>query len=725
MLEEMIVHQAGEPDRSESSSVKQSEVTRRDFLQRAMAVASGLALYSMLPPFARKTWAQQPVPCPAGQPLQSIMEITSSGATRVLQAVIKILDEEKTFWAPPLDGAAGMCAANTGQMRYIAGYDATNPSKVWPTAKGVPNPGPTLRARVGDKVQITLLNHVDVKKFPKTLDVAERGMSACDENKSVAPDGTAINTYPGDPSFEKPPNCFHGSSSTNLHFHGSHVSPSGIADNVLLNIRPSPRGPDGKPLVNEQTVKAVFDQIFAACGYGHQPLLWTDWPLAWQTWQKKLLIAYDKTAVWEGKAGNLPVDQQLWPQNVKEMAEHRLPQYYIGAFPNCFKIPEWNGQKKSMGQAPGTHWYHGHKHGSTALNLANGMAGALIIEGDYDDKLKPFITKQRVLVLQQIGAVLPLLRSAAGQKPFNADFVHVNGQYTPVIQLNPNEMQLWRIVNACHQAAVPLDEPKGIKWVQTAQDGVQFNPANYDPSDTNASFPVPARSKAPFGSLAPGNRIDLLVQAPSSPGPYKVTFGGKLLCTVNVAQDPAVRPIVKPMPFPTRDQFPRMPGFLEDISFGDVTVKRDLHFKSVADPTIAPAMGRGKNAPFPPPVHTINGEQFEMGRIDQTMQLGATEEWTLYNDGGAAHPFHIHINPFQVVELMDPKQNNGNPVRLPRPWVWWDNFAIPKGGYVKMLTKFVDFTGMYVLHCHILGHEDRGMMQLVQVVTNTTNMQHK
>ena len=54
-----------------------------------------------------------------------------------------------------------------------------------------------------------------------------------------------------------------------------------------------------------------------------------------------------------------------------------------------------------MGQAPGTHWYHGHKHGSTALNLANGMAGALIIEGDYDDKLNPFFTKQQVLVLQQ------------------------------------------------------------------------------------------------------------------------------------------------------------------------------------------------------------------------------------------------------------------------------------------------------------------------------------
>jgi FtsP/CotA-like multicopper oxidase with cupredoxin domain len=724
MSKEIIVKdQPGEKDRNESSDVKQkSEVTRRSFLQYAIAAASGLTMSSVLPPFFTEAWAQQGGPCPPGQPLQTIMEITSSKTTKTLQAVLKVLDEHRTYLAPASSGAAGQCAPNSGQMRYISGYDPTNPGKVWPTTKGVPSPAPTLRARVGDRVQITLLNHVDVKNFPGTLDVAETGTSACDQNKSVGPGGTSVNTYPGDPSFEKPPNCFHGSSSTNLHFHGSHVSPSGVSDNVLLNIRPSLRI-GGKPVVNERTVKPIFDLIFAACANGQQPLLWKDWPLAWRKLQQKLLQQYDKTAPWKGQPGKLPVDQQLWVQNVKEMAHMQLPQYYIGAFPNCFNIPIWNGQADSMGQAPGTHWYHSHKHGSTALNLANGMAGALIIEGDYDDKLKPFFTKQQVLVLQQFGTVLNLLRSGTAKQ--NADLVFVNGQYTPVLQMNPNEMQLWRIVNACHQAAVPISSPTGIKWVQTAQDGVQFNPSNYDPSVTNAAFSVPAKSTAPFGSLAPGNRIDLLVQAPSSPGSFPVTFNNKLLLTVEVKQDASVTPITNPMPFPTKDQFPKMPKFLDDINPGDVKVRRELRFKSVADPSVAPKMGRGTNPPYPPPVHTIDGKQFEMGTINQTMQLGATEEWTLYNDGGAAHPFHIHINPFQVVEILDPNQNGGQPVKLPTPWVWWDNFAIPTGGYFKMLTRFVDFTGMYVLHCHILGHEDRGMMQLVQVISNTTKMEHK
>ena len=701
-------------DRNDSA-VTQEElgISRRDFLHRTMAVTWGLALSSMLPSFVRNSSVKGMLQgtCPQSPALQEVAEIRSSG--KVLQAVLKVLDESRTYLAPG-------CIPNTGQMRYIAGFD-TNLNKVWPTTTGVPSPAPTLRARLGDRIQITLLNHVNVSNFPGTLDVAEKG-EACDQNTT---EGVG-NTYPGEPSFEKPPNCFHGSSSTNLHFHGTHTSPSGIADNVLLNIRPSPRGANGQPLVDENTVKAIFDKIFADCAHGHQPLEWNDWPPQWQDLQKKLLLEYDNTTPWQGHMPTpghpaLPPEEQLWVQNQEEMAEHRLPQYYIGAFPNCFTIPEWKDgnppNNPVMGQAPGTHWYHAHKHGSTALNLANGMAGALIIEGDYDDQLKRFYTKQHVMVLQQYAVVLPLLRAANVQQA--SDLVLVNGQYTPVVQMNPNEMQFWRIINACYSMQVPLDKPIGIKWVQTAQDGIQFDPRNYDLAITDASFPVPASPTAPFGSLAAGNRIDLLVQAPSTPGRFNVTFGGNtVLLTVDVRQQSGVAPIPRPMPFPDRNDFPKMPGFLADLKFRDVRVSRELHFATSAGPT---------GYPFTtPPRHTIDGKQFS-GNVDQTMLLGGTEEWTISNDNkdGAAHPFHIHINPFQVVEMRIPGRNNGNPIRLPPPWVWWDNFAIPPGGSMKILTKFADFTGMYVLHCHLLDHEDRGMMQLVEVRSNTTTMKHK
>src|SRR6185295_5055399 len=130
---------------------------------------------------------------------------------------------------------------------------------------------------------------------------------------------------------------------------------------------------------------------------------------------------------------------------------------------------------------------------------------------------------------------------------------------------------------------------------------------------------------------------------------------------------------------------------------------------------------------------TIDRKQFEDQIIDQVMVLDTAEEWTIINDTtGIAHPFHIHVNPFQVVEVFDPNTMT-TPLKLSPPFVWWDTFAIPKGklvngkivpGYFKMRSRFVDFTGLYVQHCHILPHEDRGMMQLVQVVSNRTLNKH-
>jgi FtsP/CotA-like multicopper oxidase with cupredoxin domain len=772
MSEETIVtDQAGEEDRKESAH-QESEVSRRNFLQKSMAVASGVAISSMLPTLAKEPLLTQgPERCnPAapGQPLQTIMEIQSKGTgagPKTLKAVIKVLDEQKVYLGQPGAGTSAP-SCNSGQMRYFSGYDASVPPprrQVWPKVHGVPGPGPTLRAGIGDTIQITLVNNVDVRNFPNTLDVAEHGQ-ACDQTKNAE---TGQNIYPGDPIFENPPNCFHGSSSCNLHFHGTHVSPSGTADNILLNIRPSPRGRDGKPVVTEDSVAPIFNGIFNDCTHGHKPiLLWTDWPPAWQALQKKLLIQYDNTTTWKGQSpppgGNgppvLPQTEQLWFWDQKQMAAMELPQYYIGAWPTCFTIPEYKkGDPKSpvMGQAPGTHWYHAHKHGSTALNLANGMAGALIIEGvndgDYDQKLHKYYSdkgqplKEQVLMLQQFSVVLGLLRASG-----TSDLVSVNGNYQPVLEMKPNETQMWRFINACHQAPVPLNTSPDLKWVQTAQDGIQLHPDNYnpDPSAVTNTFPVPAKTFfiggkwLSTGSLAPGNRVDLLVRAPNKTGDYPVTFGSnKVLMIVRVTGT-----AVSSIAFPSKAEFPKMPEFLADIKPPVGMVKRDIRFNTTktqfASPTPTPnpqGSTGGRNpspAPAPlmanaPPMHTINGKQFS-GEVDQYMKLNAIEEWTLFNDtptspaGGPAHPFHIHINPFQIVRWFDPALNlPASGVPMAEPWVWWDNFAIPVGGWVKMWTRFADFTGKYVFHCHIVGHEDRGMMQLVEVKPSGTVMTHK
>jgi FtsP/CotA-like multicopper oxidase with cupredoxin domain len=303
--------------------------------------------------------------------------------------------------------------------------------------------------------------------------------------------------------------------------------------------------------------------------------------------------------------------------------------------------------------------------------------------------------------------------------------------------------------------------------VQTAQDGVQLHQLIYNPdpaAPTNQGFPVPAKAVetdqgwVTTGSLAAGNRIDLLVQAPSTPGSYPVNFtnnfGQKvLLLTVKVAGT-----AVSAVAFPSQTEFPKRPDFLDDIRPPVGMVTREIRFNTTKtqlpspSPTPIPPGSTGGRNPTPtptpaippsptptpsslfpnaPPTHTINGKQFTH-EVEQHMKLGATEEWNLFNDtpkGGPAHPFHIHVNPFQVIALFDPAYMNESQraegVTLRRPWVWWDDFAIPPGGWVKMWTRFVDFTGTYVFHCHILGHEDRGMMQLVEVYPARTPMKHK
>jgi FtsP/CotA-like multicopper oxidase with cupredoxin domain len=135
-----------------------------------------------------------------------------------------------------------------------------------------------------------------------------------------------------------------------------------------------------------------------------------------------------------------------------------------------------------------------------------------------------------------------------------------------------------------------------------------------------------------------------------------------------------------------------------------------------------------------PPRYTIDNRQFEQygPLIDQCMPLNALQEWVLVNETTVTHPFHIHINPFQITKIEIPVLSaDGSSVSYttyaPKSdFVWSDVVALPAGvqlstgqvaeSRVTIRQQFVDFTGTYVLHCHILGHEDRGMMQLVRVL---------
>ena len=147
-------------------------------------------------------------------------------------------------------------------------------------------------------------------------------------------------------------------------------------------------------MITPESANKSFADFFKRCEaelrkdvFSIYPTTWNEAPLGpytkqgtWTNQQMGLLQAYDKRT-----------GQGLWQENARIIAANKWPQYYIGAYPYCFVLPEYKeptwppppGSKSPiMGQSPGTHWYHAHKHGSTAINVANGMTGVFIIEGD-------------------------------------------------------------------------------------------------------------------------------------------------------------------------------------------------------------------------------------------------------------------------------------------------------------------------------------------------------
>jgi FtsP/CotA-like multicopper oxidase with cupredoxin domain len=770
-----------------------------------------------------------------GQPLIPVPVLHSDGGK--LQATVILGDEQEWMTARVPDTAPSSNSRSQCQPQWVrtfrefgatsrmasAPYGTYAKEPHAPFAKvqyALPRPGPTLRARVGDLIQLTFINQINPGDFPQSMDRGETGAGGgCDES-SAGPNGSTM-SYPG---ADKYPDCFHGSSTGNIHFHGTHTNPNATADNVFIEVRPS-LIVKGKPVVTPQSVASSFQDFFRRCevelSYNvlrEWPTTWNDLPAAWTTEQKWLLQRYD--AEMQQK---YPGARKLWPVDEEQIKQGAWPQYYIGAFPYCFRLPEYKQTKWPpaapmqmdgagtaempadgdvdnrsliMGQSPGTHWYHAHKHGSTAINVANGMTGAFIIEGQYDDDLNTWYGSgwtrtQPVLVINQLGVSPNLMRGGAGQDK-GADF-SINGQIQPKIQMYPGEVQMWRIVNTSGRASVLFTgPPSGFEWKQLAQDGVQFIDANYQ-----------SHANKPF-LLAPGNRADILVKAPagtcaiaggcSSPVIVKnevdpLDLVGKnpanplTLLTVNVSGTAPKTATPNNSKFiPTAPYFP---PFLADIADSEVKGTKVITFSSDTSQPVQ---------------HKIDGKQFD-GEVGAVVLLNQAEEWKIVNEtyGGriVSHPFHIHINPFQITEVFSPNDTLPDPTKpdatipkyifddqarkspdqcyldptKPETWnpkganplmpcpthpqtsnlIWWDVFPIPSGikatdaagnpimkinpetkkpeqvmvpGYFKMRSRFVDYPGFYVIHCHILAHEDRGMMTIVEVAPARTPYSH-
>jgi FtsP/CotA-like multicopper oxidase with cupredoxin domain len=147
-----------------------------------------------------------------------------------------------------------------------------------------------------------------------------------------------------------------------------------------------------------------------------------------------------------------------------------------------------------------------------------------------------------------------------------------------------------------------------------------------------------------------------------------------------------------------------------DIADGEVKGRQTLQFRI--------------NVSVPPVKFEIDGKPYDPTRMDRTLMLGSVEEWTLtsFNNPPVGHPFHIHVNPFQVVKILDPSGNDvsvagetDDPQYANLKGAWKDTLFVKPNYQIIMRTRYRRYVGEFVLHCHILDHEDQGMMQNIRI----------
>ena len=345
----------------------------------------------------------------------------------------------------------------------------------------------------------------------------------------------------------------------------------------------------------------------------------------------------------------------------------------------------------------GTFWYHPHHHGHVAEQLASGLYGAIVVE---DTEPVP-VTRERVLVVSDLS--LDASGNLATVSPMDqmmgreGEIVLVNGQVRPRLTARPGERERWRIINACPARYLRL-RLDGQTMRLLGRDGDRVR----EPADITQI------------ELAPGNRVDLLVETraatatlvatPVDRGSVDSMMGrgaGRAGAgeTVNLLTlDVSGESVPAAPPVPTGP-------VLRDLRQEPIAGRRTFDFAmgmgmgGLGGGGMGPGGGGGMMS------FTINGQQFAMGRLDTAVVTGSVEEWTLTNSSTMDHPLHLHVWPMQVVQ--DGTRNLTEPT-------WQDVVNIPAGGRVQVLVAFDDFDGRTVYHCHILDHEDLGMMGTIE-----------
>jgi spore coat protein A len=327
-------------------------------------------------------------------------------------------------------------------------------------------------------------------------------------------------------------------------------------------------------------------------------------------------------------------------------------------------------------QLPTTLWYHDHAMDVTGPHVYRGLAGVYIIEDEEEAELGlPSGAYDLPIVIQD------RTFSADGSLVYTADHMGemgdtllANGVAYPFHEVETRKVR-FRFLNASNARTYELALSNGQSFIQIGTDGGLL-PAPVTRRSISLASAERADVVIDFSNVEVGTRIVLQNRLGSGRTAQVMRFD----VTRRVADDSQVPAVLRQM---------------EVLQAADAAVQRTFTFSQQMG-----MMG----------AWVINGLSYDPERIDARPRLGDTEIWTLINRSMMDHPVHIHDIQWQILDI-----NGRQPSAADRGWK--DTFMVPAMGTVRVIGRFTNFTGVYMLHCHILEHEDHAMMAQFEVVS--------
>jgi FtsP/CotA-like multicopper oxidase with cupredoxin domain len=331
----------------------------------------------------------------------------------------------------------------------------------------------------------------------------------------------------------------------------------------------------------------------------------------------------------------------------------------------------------------GTYWYHPHPHHRTGYQVSKGLYGAMIVRAE-DDPLATL--PERLLILADNrflpdGSLdFPEPDSLAGRIDFEngreGDVMFVNGEVMPTVTIRSGEVQRWRVINASGARVFRL-ALAGHTLLHVGSDGGLFEHA----------------VEVDEMVLASGERVELLIRGTADPD-SKAT-----LWTL---------PYDRYVPQTRPDDWDR-PHELLTLAYTSEPPLDGTAIPATLRPIpVLDAAHVTRTRLFVLTQGFVNLQPMDMDRVDAVAALGATEIWEIENVVGMDHPFHLHGFQFQVLD------RDG----VPEPFrSWKDTINLPRHSTARFIVRFDDHPGKWMFHCHILSHEDAGMMGVLEVRT--------